>query len=94
MTTLLNLRRLAHSYAVNRLRDGADYQEIEWDLLNLEQFKAFAANRDIEDLYDYISAIIADADLTVEEENRRNEERAAEYERQWPELHDVQKWER
>jgi hypothetical protein len=94
MTTLLNLRRIAHSYAVNRLRDGVDYQEIEWDLLNLEQFKAFATNPAIHDLYDYISAIIADADLTVEEENRRNEERYEEYLQEWPELHDVQKWER
>jgi hypothetical protein len=68
MTSIIQLRNKAHSYAVDRLRDGADYQRIEWEFLNDPAFAALVSHPDIEDLYHYISTIIADAELTLDEE--------------------------
>lgn len=92
--SLAILRRHAVAYAAGLIEAGTDYQEIEWNLLNLERFAPLISSFDAEDLYDEVSLILSAADDEVEDKKLRNAERAAEYSNQYPELDDVMKRER
>ncbi|HZI74299.1 MAG TPA: hypothetical protein VFD73_09805 [Gemmatimonadales bacterium] len=94
MLLISQLHSDAVDYAADLIKAGVDYQIIEWNLLNQERFAPLVSSFDIEDLYDGIQNILSCADDQVEDERLRNEERAWEYERDYPEPHDVQKWER
>jgi hypothetical protein len=94
MIALLNLRRLAVSYAVSEIKIETDYQEIEWNLLNLDQFKPLIASFDVEVLYDCVSEILSEADDQIADEKLRNAQRYDEYLAEYPELDDVMSRER
>lgn len=92
MTNLANLRRKAVAYAVSRIEAEADYQEIEWELLNLEPYAPLLASFDAQCLYDEVIEIIEDAQDMVEDQRQRNGERYEAYLAEYPELDSLREW--
>lgn len=72
MTSTPSLYRQAVAYAVERFEVDTDPQQIEWELLNLDQFKPLTSSLDADVLYDCIAEIMAEADAQNEDRLTRN----------------------
>jgi hypothetical protein len=87
MTTNIEaLRNKAVRYAAVHINNDTDWQEIEWNLLNNEQFEALMANFDAEDLYDEILEIMYDADTLAEDWRHTSQQLRDDYDARHPEL--------
>jgi hypothetical protein len=92
MTSLATLRRKAVAYAVTRIEAEADYQEIEWELLNLEAYAPLLASFDANLLYEEVFDIIEDAQDTVDDQRALNSERYDAYLAGYPGLDTSLEW--
>lgn len=79
MATLATLRRKAVAYAASRIEAEADYQEIEWELLNLEPYAPLLASFDAQCLYEEVFDIIEDAQDDVDDHRLLSSERYDSY---------------
>lgn len=90
------LYRKAVTYVAKQTVAGADPQQIEWDLLNLEQFSPLMAGFDAEELYDRVNDIREEGEEAAEDERLRVMERDAQryeaYLSEYPELDDHREW--
>lgn len=94
--TTSHLYRKAISYVAKQTIAGIDPQQIEWDLLNLDQFSPLVSSFDIEDLYDRITDIREEGEEAAEDERlRAMEQDAQRYEQylsDYPELDTHREW--
>jgi hypothetical protein len=92
MTPATYLYRKAVAYAAGQIEIGTDYQDIEWSLLNLEDFAPLINGLDIEVMYDCVSEIMSEADNEVEDRKIRNIQRWEDYIAHNPELDTHREW--
>ena len=96
MTNLTTLRRQAVSYVATQINAGTDIQEIEWNLLNLEQFAPLIKSFDEDDLYQEVVYLIEAGEEALEDERMRVMERDArryeDYLAEYPELDTHREW--
>jgi hypothetical protein len=94
--TTSSLYREAVAYAAKQITAGSDPQQIEWDLLNLDQFSPLISSFDIEDLYQEVVWIIENGEEAAEDERLRVMERDAQryeqYLSDYPELDTHREW--
>lgn len=90
------LYRKAVTYVAKQTVAGADSQQIEWDLLNLNEFSALMTGFDIEELYDRVNDIREEGEEAAEDERLRVSERDAQryeaYLAEYPELDAHREW--
>jgi hypothetical protein len=94
--TTSSLYREAVTYVAKQTVAGADPQQIEWDLLNLDQFSSLTASFDAKELYDRINDIREEGEEAAEDERLRAMERDAQryeaYLSEYPELDTHREW--
>lgn len=94
--TTSRLYREAVTYVAKQTLASSDPQQIEWDLLNLEQFSALISGFDAEELYDRINDIREEGEDAAEDERLRVMERDAQryeaYLAEYPELDTHREW--
>lgn len=90
------LYREAVTYVAKQTIAGTDPQQIEWNLLNLEQFSSLISSFDAEDLYQEIVWLIENGEEAAEDERLRVMERDAQsyeqYLSDYPELETHREW--